>query len=471
MRSVTTAILTSLLTLGACKDATPSPSGAAVVVPTATGSAAAPATDAVTPAMLDALRAGRVFTTVAIYYLPTATVPAKAAFDELVRAEPGLNVVDEPSATTPLPSVTLEEPAIANYAPPDAESLQYFARGLSPQQTAALPTSRGVAVLTFCAAGADAVAQLRRAQRLATALAAKTGGIVWSDDQRLAFGADAWRERGAKLAADPVDAVAATNLHIYAAGDDGSSRAVTLGLGQLALPDLVIENAPVRAGVSLQPIIALVAQTLLEGTRPTADGTLALDVATIGNPAARAALQNDVLASGTGKGTVRLRLATPDEGDAPGLLWRIDFPGAGTYLERMVAASAGLFGRVDQIKTITADDDEMLAASARAKLALAKLEAGFGKGVAKTDHLIVKAPFTTSNGGQEYMWIEVRAWKAGVLRGVLTDEPFQVPDLHAGATVEVKQADVYDYLLQHVDGREEGGETSAILLRRAAPTP
>ncbi|MCE9574045.1 MAG: DUF2314 domain-containing protein [Deltaproteobacteria bacterium] len=407
----------------------------------------------------------------AVYYLPQPTSPPRAAFDALVKAQPGLHLVTTSLDDGPRPAIMFLEPPIAEFAPPTADNLKYFARGLSPAEVVAVPNSQHVAGFGIASTGADAVAGLRLAHRLAADLAAKTGGVVWSDDQRLVYGAEAWRDRGLALASDPIDVSMVSTIHAYQAHDGEGVRAVTIGLGQVALPDLVIEDAPTRGGVQVNTLLNVVAQTLLEGGTPAADGTLALDIGALKNAAARARAQEDHGEKATGKATIVLRPSTPEEGDAHNRLWQIDFPGTGAYSERMAATSAALFGRTDEIKGASADDAELLAASARAKVALAKLEAGFVKRSAHGDKLIVKAPFKTTSGNNEYMWIEVRTWKGGVLRGVLTDEPYDVPTLHAGAMVEVKQVDVFDYLLAHLDGTTEGGETNDVIERRGTAWP
>ena len=76
---------------------------------------------------------------------------------------------------------------------------------------------------------------------------------------------------------------------------------------------------------------------------------------------------------------------------------------------------------------------------------------------------MVKAPFITTDGGNEWMWVEVVKWKGGQISGVLRNDPEEVPDLHAGATVKVKQAEIFDYIRYTQDGKEEGNETGPLL--------
>jgi len=57
------------------------------------------------------------------------------------------------------------------------------------------------------------------------------------------------------------------------------------------------------------------------------------------------------------------------------------------------------------------------------------------------------------------MWVEVSSWKGGDIKGLLDNDPDEIPDLHAGATVEIGEQDVFDYIRYKPDGSEEGNET------------
>ena len=73
--------------------------------------------------------------------------------------------------------------------------------------------------------------------------------------------------------------------------------------------------------------------------------------------------------------------------------------------------------------------------------------------------MLLKAPFETSSGGNEWMWVEVSSWKGGAIDGLLGNEPAEVPGLHAGATVRVNEKDIFDYIFYKADGSTEGNET------------
>ena len=49
------------------------------------------------------------------------------------------------------------------------------------------------------------------------------------------------------------------------------------------------------------------------------------------------------------------------------------------------------------------------------------------------------------------------------LRGLLRNQPFNIPDLKAGMEVFVRQEEVFDYLHVLPDGTREGNETGKLI--------
>lgn len=86
-------------------------------------------------------------------------------------------------------------------------------------------------------------------------------------------------------------------------------------------------------------------------------------------------------------------------------------------------------------------------------------------GPAARQYILVKAPFATRDGGNEWMWVEVAKWSGDTIEGLLKNEPVDVPGLRGGQMVKVSQAKVFDYVRHHPDGREEGNETTKIIMR------
>ena len=63
------------------------------------------------------------------------------------------------------------------------------------------------------------------------------------------------------------------------------------------------------------------------------------------------------------------------------------------------------------------------------------------------------------------MWVEVTSWKGDKIKGHLRNDPFEIPNLHSGQVVNVRQAEVFDYIRHYSDGSEEGNETGAIIAK------
>jgi uncharacterized protein YegJ (DUF2314 family) len=93
------------------------------------------------------------------------------------------------------------------------------------------------------------------------------------------------------------------------------------------------------------------------------------------------------------------------------------------------------------------------------RAALVSYEAAWAQGLPAGDHFAVSAPFTTGQGGAEYLWIEVSRWGRGEITGTLATEPAGVVGLHKGDEVVVREGDVYDFVYKRADGQKVGNLT------------
>ncbi len=75
-------------------------------------------------------------------------------------------------------------------------------------------------------------------------------------------------------------------------------------------------------------------------------------------------------------------------------------------------------------------------------------------------------PFATPAGNTEWMWIEVRSWTGEIFEGVLINEPVEIPDLKYGTTVQVTEAEFFDYRLDKADGSTMGWHATRIQAAR-----
>jgi uncharacterized protein YegJ (DUF2314 family) len=210
---------------------------------------------------------------------------------------------------------------------------------------------------------------------------------------------------------------------------------------------------------------------MVEGVDPDSSGAFSFDANAIRNTAVRDAVMADPIDGASHKGTFQLVAAKPEQGDADNDLLAIAFESyAGNdEFARQDAAVSIVFGWHDEIKRIE-HDDELGAASAAARANLPQVRRDFEAGLEPGGYIQVKAPFLTVGGGQEWMWVEVTAWQDEVIHGLLRNEPFDIPDLHAGQKVEVDPDKVFDYLRHFADGREEGDTTSVIIERMQGET-
>jgi len=127
------------------------------------------------------------------------------------------------------------------------------------------------------------------------------------------------------------------------------------------------------------------------------------------------------------------------------------------------AMASAFFGSEDSIAYID-HNAELLEASKKAKAKLPALRKAFQAGFAPGEFLLVKAPFATPDGGNEWMWVEIAEWSDdGSIRGLLQNEPFNIPNLHAGQEVAVKEADLFDYIHQKPDGTQTRNTTRHLI--------
>jgi uncharacterized protein YegJ (DUF2314 family) len=120
------------------------------------------------------------------------------------------------------------------------------------------------------------------------------------------------------------------------------------------------------------------------------------------------------------------------------------------------------FGWEDSVAHIQ-HDEALLEASRKARAKLPELHRAFSAGLQPGEFIQLKAPFQTPGGGNEWMWVEVVSWKADDIKGTLENEPFDIPSLHGGQIVHVREEDVFDYIRHYPDDRTEGNTTGSII--------
>ncbi|MES1245166.1 MAG: DUF2314 domain-containing protein [Acidobacteriota bacterium] len=405
----------------------------------------------------------------ALFYPEPPREEPQAALDALLASEfSGITRVDEIPEKDLLDRRLISAGRVTDgsYAAPDLEGLELVGRGLDQAQSEALQETKNVLVLDFRHGRNDVWTGLRDAMRLTSALARRTGGLIWDNASAEMFTPEAWDEERIGVwteAEGPTDVRPQITIRSVRK-ENGLHRMVTLGMEKLGLPDLVAVDVSGSATASMAGAINVLAQRLAEGASTGEDGTVEIDLDAIRNAAMKEEKLGSLKANATRKAQVRLVPGVHEEGESLGRLSEISFdgypgPDVQARQERMLST---LFGSEDATADVE-HGEQVLEASRRAHEKLLALEPAFQAGLPPGDTLLVKAPFQTPDGGREWMWVEVMQWHGGTIRGTLQNDPVKVPGLKSGQQVEVRAADVFDYLHKHADGSAEGNETAKYL--------
>jgi uncharacterized protein YegJ (DUF2314 family) len=420
------------------------------------------------PAAVSGVMADDMRVELAVYFLPTAPRDPLALARELApQPAYGFELVDalpEHPRTRSLQLVLVADVA-QSYAPADARALGYFGRGISREQAQRLQQSKMALRLLFAVPRAQVWVALDAADRLVAEIARSEGGLVWDEATRETFSPEALRERRAFEPAAAPDIAQHTVIHAYQ--NDEYARAISLGMSKAGLPDVVVEDFAWSLNKPMGDVVVAVQQALAEGRIANTTGKVDLDLRTIANAAVRARLLADMKEDGRHVVHLTLVAGRHDKGDPDNRLIEVRFnayPGKDAH-ERQLAMASQVFVDSDEVINVKHDDD-IKRASEEARTHLPELRKAFAKGLAPGEFIQLKAPFDTDDGGTEWMWVEVSRWQSdGRISGMLKNEPEQIADLHAGASVDIDEADVFDWMRTRADGSREGNTTSAILQR------
>lgn len=375
---------------------------------------------------------------------------------------------DVPLGAAGKPNMRVITPPLGEFAPPSVETLGHFGRGLDEAQKQAAAASKG-ALLFALELDADRDRQrLQKAESVALELAKKHNAFVWDEITRELFTVAAWeklRVQGWEGALPDVSSH--ITVHYYRTDGD-RYRAITLGLGKLGVPDLVIQDLPPPHSQEALQLIMVAAQRLVEGAELTGTGQLHLELGAILHGGAKKALSEGTTKPGSA--VVMLREARREEGDPDNRLLELRFDGyaAKTEEERIGLAIEALFGPApDPTSLVPEDDPELLAIGERARAKLRGLASKMKNGPPPREALVVKAPFDTDDGSVEWMWVTVLAWNGKTIIGHLDNKPQRIAKLAVGAKVEVPEDKIADYVWTRADGTKEGGESIRLFEERA----
>lgn len=352
-----------------------------------------------------------------------------------------------------------------SYRPPDKDHLRYFGHGIGSEQADLLQASEQVLILDFAHPSDDVWAALRTAAALTEQVARETDGLIWDEETREIFSPDEWHdERLSSWTYEVPDISKHTVIHSYKSGE--FIRAITLGMVKFGLPDIVVEEFSWSNNRSMGHLINLFGQAMAEGASIEEPGEFDLDLKNIGNPDVRQPQMESLKPNATAVALLGVKQGTWEEGDPNNRLIQITFEryrGPDMHARQDELLSS-LFGWEDAITRLT-HTDELLAASRAAKAELPTLRRAFNEGLEPGEYILLKAPFATPDGGQEWMWVEVFRWQGKEIKGLLMNEPFDILGLHAGQKVTVNQQDIFDYIRKLPDGTQVGNETGKIIQR------
>jgi len=401
----------------------------------------------------------------AIYMMPVCKSDPVVLLRALINKRyPDLKIVDtlsnEPQQR--MVRVQWEKDVGHNFAPPDLKLLEHSGFGLSPQQSEDLQRSQQAIILDFAHPSGDAWIALRSATGLLLDFARENGGLIWDEETRQVFSIDSWQSKRLQPLTDSIPNVT-SEIVIHSYQDGEFVRSITLGMKKLALPDVVINGMPWSSDGQAGHIINMFSQLMAEGAVFKKAGRYKLDRKAIKNADVRDFV-TDYGPNATSIACLTLKQGKLEEGDAENRLIEITadtYPGNDVHAkqEKMIAT---FFGSQDSIKHVK-HNKELLDVSAEAKARLPELQKAFAAGLAPQEFIDVKAPFATPTGDTEWMWVEVTSWKGNKIKGLLENDPAEVPNLHAGQVVEVRQEDVFDYIRYYPDKRREGNTTGEIL--------
>lgn len=341
------------------------------------------------------------------------------------------------------------------------EYLNYFADGFTQAQKEKLLTTKNALICVIFYKN-DAFLHTKKLSQWVYTTLKDTDFVAYDGESREYFLPDTWKTRRAEAWQDTIPNISyQTTVHSYRKGD--YCRAITLGMQRFGLPDLVIENAACSSTSVANDLLIITAQLMAE--RPDFDtNNFVIDLDAIQNNSLQKDVQELIFENATKKATIRFKEATRDEGDPFNLLLEIDFENDNytnvqAYQDEIYRK---VFGFKDELTSV-AHNEEIIAASERAKKRLPSMKKIFNNGLEANYSLLLKAPFKTDDGGNEWMWIEVVTWNEDTIEGILQNEPYYIKNLKSGTKVKVKQADIFDYILQKPDGSYEGNETGRLI--------
>ena len=336
---------------------------------------------------------------------------------------------------------------VADWGLPPRSTLDTLAPGLSPRQRDDVYKRPTIIVVTTRGPAGKMCLPARAGFALTAAIAEKTRGLVYDDVVHRIETAEAFAGHAitSKLG-EPVLRQEHFRIQAYQQ-DDGTARLLTLGLRRFGAPDLDVTGASITATKAFGILLNAVAARVVEGAEE-----VPLTI---------------VLGSGK-SATIDLQKPAPREGDPNNVLLQI-VPAGGASTKGYDDLMAMLFASGDAgappLTVEHANDPRLALASERAARSFPAALTKWRKNAGSGAKLLVRLPFAIpgTDGGTEWMWVDVKSAEDTTIHGVLSNSPVYVHALSDGSTVSGKRSDIADWLMQSADGGTEGGETIKLL--------
>ncbi len=364
-------------------------------------------------------------------------------------------------ATAEPPYLEFKDLLTDDYAVIAGETLEN-GRGLTPAVKKALPNAKRVTVVDFVLPRQGA--SMLEVSKVMAAFAKTTGGVLWDEEAQEYLSQDAWKTRRIDSWEKTVPHVS-MNFTVFVSTVEKGVTLKSAGMKHFGLPELQLDNVARSSRDAAVSLLNATAQILAEQHEEIGPGPLQVSLASMRHAQHRKNLEEKRFESA--KGVVDVVLAPSGDQKVPRLT--ITFPGLGAPTELVEAGIAEFFGSADRVDQVNHDEELTALSKAQLEIYKSSIKKRFRKGLQYGEVLLVKAPFETSAGGNEWMWVEVtRLGAGGKIEGLLANDPDDVPELVSGSEVVVEEAELFDWMLQQADGGVMGNETGKVMQKRLA---
>lgn len=361
-------------------------------------------------------------------------------------------------------TIRLNNKVKTDYQAPTLESLKYSGKGVSKEQADKLQDVSSALIMDFSIPLKNRATALKEVSKFVAEIAKRTNGIIWDEETRLSFGHEAWVSARVNSFQDGIPDIS-KHITIHAYKDGEYIRAISLGMIKFGLPDIEVSDFSWSKNRSVGNLVNLLGQQLYDGSEIGEKGVFVLNADKIKHKETREKIKESLYDNAVGEVEVHLIKGKHDEGDPNNRIIEVVFdhyPGKNKQ-ERLEEALSSLWGWKDEITQVK-HNDVIKKASEKARTHLPGIKKKIKVGLAPGEYYLVKAPFKTPSGDNEWMWVEIISWEnEKTLTGLLKNQPYHIPTLKAGEEVTINISDIFDYIHKLPDGSSVGNETGALI--------